>query len=142
VKRAVEIWAYCITPCRVHLIAVPQTPEGLSRAILGKRIDDTPAMSISGKGGEVTCGRGVSRPSSWTSAIACAPPYENNPVKAKPEAYAYSSARATCQETPTFWSTPCRCLIWSGIGKYLPGVPHNWRNQPDGVKQKRIQAIA
>ncbi|WP_207262951.1 transposase [Desulfovibrio sp. Huiquan2017] len=32
-KHAVEIWAYCLMPNYVHLIAVPQTPKGLLRAI-------------------------------------------------------------------------------------------------------------
>src|ERR1017187_289233 len=29
----VEIWAYCLMPNRVHLIAVPQSADGLRRAI-------------------------------------------------------------------------------------------------------------
>ena len=29
----VEIWAYCLTPNHVHLIAVPQSADGLKRAI-------------------------------------------------------------------------------------------------------------
>jgi len=32
-KRAVAIWAYCLMPNHVHLIAVPSTPEGLRLAI-------------------------------------------------------------------------------------------------------------
>lgn len=33
VKYHVQIWAYCLMPNHVHLIAVPETEEGLARAI-------------------------------------------------------------------------------------------------------------
>ena len=32
-KNGVEIWAYCLMPNHVHLIAVPQSEDGLRRAI-------------------------------------------------------------------------------------------------------------
>jgi len=32
-ERRVEIWAYCLMPNHIHLIAVPQSEEGLRRAI-------------------------------------------------------------------------------------------------------------
>ena len=32
-RRDVEIWAYCLMPTHVHLIAVPQTEAGLRLAI-------------------------------------------------------------------------------------------------------------
>jgi len=32
-ERGVEIWAYCLMPNHVHLIAVPQSEDGLARAI-------------------------------------------------------------------------------------------------------------
>ena len=32
-KAEVEIWAYCLTPNHVHLIAVPRTDDGLARAV-------------------------------------------------------------------------------------------------------------
>ena len=32
-KHAVEIWAYCLMPNHVHLIAVPRTGEALARAV-------------------------------------------------------------------------------------------------------------
>ena len=32
-ERGVEIWAYCLMPNHVHLIAVPRSEEGLGRAI-------------------------------------------------------------------------------------------------------------
>ncbi len=32
-KRGVEIWAYCLMPNHVHLVAVPESPDSLARAI-------------------------------------------------------------------------------------------------------------
>jgi len=32
-ERGVEIWAYCLMPNHVHWIAVPQSEDGLARAI-------------------------------------------------------------------------------------------------------------
>jgi putative transposase len=32
-ERRVAIWAYCLMPNHVHLIAVPQSEDGLARAI-------------------------------------------------------------------------------------------------------------
>src|SRR5260370_84069 len=34
-REGVAVWAYCLMPNHVHLILIPQTPEGLGRA-LGK----------------------------------------------------------------------------------------------------------
>ena len=32
-KHAVEVWAYCLMPNHIHLIAVPKTEEGLRKGI-------------------------------------------------------------------------------------------------------------
>ncbi len=32
-KEGIEIWAYCLMPNHVHLIAVPEKSEGLARAV-------------------------------------------------------------------------------------------------------------
>ena len=32
-ERGVEVWAYCLMPNHVHLITVPQSEDGLRRAI-------------------------------------------------------------------------------------------------------------
>jgi len=32
-QRGVEVWAYCLMPNHVHLIAVPQSEDALARAI-------------------------------------------------------------------------------------------------------------
>jgi putative transposase len=36
----VAIWAWCLMPNHIHLIAVPQTPEGLPRAHLAGENDE------------------------------------------------------------------------------------------------------
>jgi putative transposase len=32
-QRGVKVWAYCLIPNHVHLIAVPQSEDGLARAV-------------------------------------------------------------------------------------------------------------
>ena len=32
-RHSVEIWAYCLMPNHVHLVAVPETEDGLAKAI-------------------------------------------------------------------------------------------------------------
>ena len=32
-RRGVELWAYCLMPNHVHLVAVPESADGLRRAI-------------------------------------------------------------------------------------------------------------
>ena len=32
-RRKVQIWSYCLMPNHVHLIAMPETEDGLRRAI-------------------------------------------------------------------------------------------------------------
>jgi len=32
-RHSVAIWAYCLMPNHVHLVAVPETAEGLCRAV-------------------------------------------------------------------------------------------------------------
>jgi len=55
-KHAVDIWAYCLMPNHIHLIAVPEKKENL-RPPSEKPIADIPAISTSGKGGAAICGR-------------------------------------------------------------------------------------
>jgi hypothetical protein len=64
----VEIWAWCLMPNHVHLVAVPHTDEALSRAI-GEAHRRIPGGSISVKNGEVICGRKDLLPFQWMSNI-------------------------------------------------------------------------
>ncbi|MDR7116711.1 transposase [Caulobacter sp. BE254] len=70
----VEVWAYCLMPNHVHLIATPETVEGLARAVgathvrYARYINDREA-------GQDTFGKIGSRPFRWTRTIcgfACA----------------------------------------------------------------------
>ena len=63
-EEAVEIWAYCLMPNHVHLIAVPTTVVGVRSA---RRIGAIRDASTSARSGEVIFGKGASRRSSWTS---------------------------------------------------------------------------
>lgn len=55
-KARLAIWAYCLMPNHVHLVAVPQDDKGLGRAI--------------GAAGQGICSRAVSLPSRWTRRIS------------------------------------------------------------------------
>jgi putative transposase len=36
-RLGVEVWAYCLMPNHVHLIAVPESKDGLRRGVWGHR---------------------------------------------------------------------------------------------------------
>jgi len=98
-KHAVEIWAYCLMPNHVHLIAVPHTPEGLSPAIGKAHRRYTRHVNFrEGWRGYLWQERFASFVMDERHCLCAARYIENTPVKAKPcpkpEAYAYSSARA------------------------------------------------
>ena len=59
-ERGVEVWAYCLMPNHVHLIAVPRSEDALGRAV-GEAHGAIRVESTSVKNGGVTYGKGVSR---------------------------------------------------------------------------------
>ena len=65
----VEIWAYCLMPNHVHLIAVPQSADGLRRAV-GEAHRRYTRWSTFAKAGVGTSGRGDS-PRSYSTARTC-----------------------------------------------------------------------
>ena len=69
-RFGVQVWAYCLMPNHVHLIAVPTTHDGMRRAIgvvhLRAPIGATRGASTSVSAGAATCGRGASPPTPWT----------------------------------------------------------------------------
>ena len=95
----VEIWAYCLMPNHVHLIAVPKTAEALGRAIgeahrrYTRRINAREDWT-----GHLWQGRFASFPMDERHTIAAARYLELNPVRAKlarrAQDYPWSSARA------------------------------------------------
>ena len=95
----VEIWAYCLMPNHVHLIAVPETEEGLCRAIGETHRRYTRQINFREKWkGHLWQGRFSSYVMDEQYLLAAARYIELNPVKAKlvrrPEQYLWSSARA------------------------------------------------
>jgi len=98
-KCQVAIWAWCLMPNHVHLIAVPQNTEGLARAIgeahrrYSRRINFR-----EGWRGHLWQERFASFPMDENYLLAAARYVEMNPVRAgmvhTPEDYRWSSAHA------------------------------------------------
>ncbi|OPY86153.1 MAG: Transposase IS200 like protein [Syntrophus sp. PtaU1.Bin208] len=98
-RYEVETWAYCLMPNHVHLIAVPKTQEGLARAIGEAHRRYTRRINFrEGWRGHLWQDRFASFPMDETYLLAAVRYVEMNPVAsglvAKPEDYAWSSARA------------------------------------------------
>ncbi len=95
----VEIWAYCLMPNHVHLIIVPETEEGLRRALGETHRRYTRLINFrEGWRGHLWQGRFASFPMDEPHLLTAARYVELNPVRArivdKPEAYKWSSASA------------------------------------------------
>ena len=98
-KCNVEIWAYCLMPNHVHLIAVPETEEGLRKAIGEAHRRYTRYINFRENWrGHLWQGRFASYPMDEVYLLAAAKYIEMNPVRAAltatPESYRWSSATA------------------------------------------------
>jgi putative transposase len=98
-KYRVEIWAWCLMPNHVHLIAVPHTEEALSRAIGEAHRRYTRRINFREKWrGHLWQERFASFPMDEQYLLATARYIEMNPVAAElvqnPEDYRWSSAQA------------------------------------------------
>ncbi len=98
-KRGVEVWAYCLMPNHVHLIAVPSSEDGLRRAIGEAHRRYTRFINFRKKWrGHLWQGRFASYPMDEEYLLAAARYVELNPVRARladgPQEYRWSSARA------------------------------------------------
>lgn len=98
-KCRVEIWAWCLMPNHVHLIAVPQTEEGLARAIGEAHRRYTRRINFRENWrGHLWQERFASFPMDESHLLAAARYVEMNPVAAglvaTPRDYRWSSARA------------------------------------------------
>jgi putative transposase len=98
-RHCVEIWAYCLMPNHVHLIAVPNRPEELSRAI--GEAHRYYALRVNLKKnwvGHLWRQRFSSYPMDEEHLLTAARYIEMNPVAARltsrPEEWRWSSARA------------------------------------------------
>ena len=98
-KYHVAIWAWCLMPNHVHLIAVPESEEGLARAIGEAHRRYTRRINFREKWrGHLWQERFASFPMDEGHLVAAVRYVEMNPVAAglvvSPEDYPWSSARA------------------------------------------------
>jgi REP-associated tyrosine transposase len=98
-KCRVEIWAWCLLPNHIHLIAVPQNENGLARAIGEAHRRYTRRINFRENWrGHLWQERFASFPMDETHLLAAARYVEMNPVAAglveNPGDYRWSSARA------------------------------------------------
>ena len=98
-KLGVEVWAYCLMPNHAHLVAVPESEDGLRRAIGEAHRRYTRRINFrEGWRGHLWQSRFASFPMDETYLLAAARYVELNPVKAglaaTPESYRWSSAAA------------------------------------------------
>ena len=98
-RRGVELWAYCLMPNHVHLIAVPESADSLRRAIGEAHRRYTRRVNFrEGWRGHLWQGRFASFPMDDAHALAATRYIELNPVRArlvrKPQRCRWSSAAA------------------------------------------------
>jgi len=98
----VQVWSYCLMPNHVHLIAVPESEDGLRRAIGEAHRRYTRYINFQkGWKGHLWQGRFASFPMDEKYLISTARYIELNPVRAKlvkrAEDYTWSSAKAHLQ---------------------------------------------
>ena len=98
-REGVDIWAYCLMPNHVHLIAVPGTATGLARAIgEAHRRYSRIVNQREGWRGHLWQDRFTSFPMDETHLLVAARYVELNPVRARlrrrPESHPWSSAKA------------------------------------------------
>jgi len=98
-RCGVAVWAYCLMPNHVHLIAVPETEAALGRAVGEAHRRYTRHINFREEWrGHLWQGRFASFPMDERHLLAATRYVELNPVRAKlvgkPEAYRWSSARA------------------------------------------------
>jgi putative transposase len=98
-RFSVDVWAYCLMPNHVHLVAVPATEDGFRHAIgRAHRKYTLHVNAREGWRGHLWQGRFASFPMDERYTVAAARYVELNPVRAnlvaRPEDYPWSSARA------------------------------------------------
>ena len=98
----VAVWSYCLMPNHVHMIVVPESEEGLRRAIGEAHRRYSRYVNFQkGWKGHLWQGRFASFPMDERYLIATARYIALNPVKARivkrPEEYKWSSCRAHVQ---------------------------------------------
>jgi putative transposase len=117
-KYHVEVWAWCLMPNHVHLIALPETEEGLARAIGEAHRRYTRRINFrEGWRGHLWQERFASFPMDESYLLAAARYVEMNPVAAglvaHPADYPWSSARAhlSAQDDPLTKVEPLLAMV-------------------------------
>ncbi|NOZ19947.1 MAG: transposase [Planctomycetes bacterium] len=136
-RCGVEIWAYCLMPNHVHLIAVPEEEDGLRRGIgeahrrYTRRVNDR-----RGWRGHLWQGRFASFPMDEAHLWAAVRYVELNPVRAglvrKAEDYPWSSAAAHVQGEDDGLVKAGTLLEWVEDWKALLA---------DGVSDEELEAV-
>ncbi|MBF0111005.1 MAG: transposase [Magnetococcales bacterium] len=103
-RIGVEIWAYCLMPNHVHLIAVPGSSDGLRKAIGEAHRRYTQSINAREKWqGHLWQGRFASFPMDEAHLLAAARFIELNPVRSQlaptPSDHPWSSAKAHMSKT-------------------------------------------
>ena len=98
-RHGVDVWAYCLMPNHVHLVAVPECESALRAAVGEAHRRYTRAVNErEGWKGHLWQGRFASYPMDPGHLVHCARYVELNPVRAglanTPEEWPYSSVRA------------------------------------------------
>jgi len=128
-KHGVAIWAWCLMPNHVHLIAVPRTETGLARAIGESHRRYTRRINFREKWrGHLWQERFASFPMDEFHLLAAVRYVVMNPVAAgmvsHPEKYRWSSALAHIEDTddPLVCESPLNAMIpnWKDFLRLLP----------------------
>jgi putative transposase len=134
----VEVWAYCLMPNHVHLIAVPPSEDGLRRAIGEAHRRYTRRVNFrEGWRGHLWQGRFASYPLDEPYLLAAARYIEQNPVRAglaeTPWEYPWSSAAAHMagEDDALITVAPLLALVGNWTDFLATGAPE------DEVKELR-----
>ncbi len=126
----VEVWAYCLMPNHVHMVAVPESENGLRRAIGEAHRRYTRQVNFrEGWRGHLWQGRFSSFPLDERYLLAAVRYIELNPVRARlvkdPWAYPWSSAQAhlTGRDDTLVTVTPLLALVPEWREFLLSGIP-------------------
>jgi putative transposase len=128
-KHGVDIWAWCLMPNHVHLIAVPQKEESLARALGEAHRRYTRRINLRENWrGHLWQERFASFPMDEQHLLAAARYIEMNPIAAHlvehPDEYRWSSARAHLarQDDELVKVAPLLDLVpdWQGFLKLSP----------------------
>ena len=129
-ERGVAIWAYCLMPNHVHLIAVPQSEDGLSRAIGEAHRRSTRRINFREKWrGYLWQGRFASFVMDEPYLVAAARYVELNPVRAglvsRAEDWRWGSARAPLlgRDDGLVRVAPLLAMVADGSGLLNRAIP-------------------